>query len=332
MPTPEQWQAEQRAIVTTTVAQMLSLWGRVRPDAIGPSWDRLLPRAVEIVSRAQLSAADGATGYVNDSIAAQVTTPAAAPPANPDALAGVASDGRPLDTLLTLPATQAGRATAAGFTTDAALAGGRTTLVGLTATQIYDAGRVATGIGITTHPQAGGWRRQLRGSTNCSRCIILAGKWYRWNQGFLRHPRCDCVHVPSVGPKSDYAGTAGFDPQTYFESLPATDQDRIFTKAGAQAIRDGADINQVVNARRGMKTTRMYGRKILTTTEGATLRGSFGRNAIGELNREAGVRFGRATSTRYRRTSTLRVMPEEIYANARDREHAVELLRLNGFI
>lgn len=332
MPTPTQWQTEQRAITAATVAQLLVLWGRVDPARIGPSWDQLLPRAATIVTRAQVAAATDATAYVNDTIARQTTAPGRAADVNAAALAGVASDGRPLDTLLTLPATQAGRAAQAGFSTDAALAGGRNTLVGLTATQIFDAGRLATSVGITTHPQAGGWRRQLRGSTNCSRCVVLAGKWFRWNQGFLRHPRCDCVHVPSVGPKSDYAGVESFDPASYFDSLSPSEQDRIFTRAGARAIRDGADLNQVVNARRGMKTTRMYGRKVLTTTEGTTLRASFGRTSRGELNRDAGVRFGQATSTRYRRTSTIRVMPEEIYANARDRDHAIELLRLNGFI
>lgn len=40
-------------------------------------------------------------------------------------------------------------------------------------------------------------------------------------------------------------------PGDYFESLDRAEQDKIFTKAGAQAIRDRADINQVVNARRG---------------------------------------------------------------------------------
>src|SRR5690348_18342012 len=32
---------------------------------------------------------------------------------------------------------------------------------------------------------------------SCQRCAILAGRWYRWSQGFLRHPRCDCVNLPA---------------------------------------------------------------------------------------------------------------------------------------
>lgn len=322
--TPEQWQARQRAVVAATVARTVALWGRVDRTAIGPSWDDLRPLAVEHVARGQRAAARDADVYVNDSIAAQVELPERTPPVDPSRLAGVASDGRPLDTLLTVPASTAGRAAGAGVNTSTALQAGRFSLAGIVATQVYDAGRLATGVGLTAHPQAGGYRRQLRGSANCSRCIVLAGKWFRWNQGFQRHPRCDCAHVPSVGPKSDYADTAGFDPQSHFESMSPSEQDRAFGKAGAQAIRDGADLGQVVNARRGMKTTNMYGRKVRTTTEGTTVRGSFGRTAAGDLRRESG--------DRYRRTSTIRVMPEEIYSQARDRQHAIELLRQHGFI
>jgi len=327
VPTPEQWQAQQRAIAAATTTQLLALWGRVRPDAIGPSWDTLLPRATAVVTRAQRSAAAGASEYVNESIAAQVDLPDRAPAVNAEAFAGVASDGRPLDTLLTIPATQAGRAAGAGYTTDAALTGGRNLLTALAATQVYDAGRVATGVGITAHPQAGGYRRQLRGATNCSRCIVLAGKWYRWNKGFQRHPKCDCAHVPSVGPKSDYAGAEGFDPHAYFESLPAAEQDRIFTRAGARAIRDGADLNQVVNARRGMRTTRMYGKKVLTTTEGTSVRGSAGRRL-----QSAGADIAKVQGERMRRVTVPRLMPEQIYADARDRDDAIRLLRRFGFI
>lgn len=326
MPTPAEWQTEQRATATATVAQLLALWGRIDPSRIGPSWDRMLPRAVDIVTRAQVAAATGAADYVNETIARQTSAPGRADPVRAAALGGVASDGRPLDTLLTLPASQAGRATRGGYTTDAALAGGRNALAGIAATQVLDAGRLAAGIGVTTHPQAGGYRRQLT-TPSCSRCVILAGKWYRWNQGFQRHPKCDCVHVPSVGPKSDYAGTQTFDPQSYFESLTAAEQDRIFTKAGAQAIRDGADMNQVVNARRGMRTTTAYGKKIRTTSEGTTRRGLAARRMATELDAQFVKRGGRYSEIR-----VPRLMPEQIYADARDRDDAIRLLRRFGFI
>lgn len=324
--TPDEWQTRQRAVATATVAQLMAMWGNVRRDAIGPSWDRLLPRAVDVVARSQAAAAQGADGYVNDAIAAQVDRPERVPRVNAEAFAGTASDGRPLETLLRLPATQAGRASGAGMTSDAALSHGRFSLASLAATQVYDAGRLAVGVGITAHPQAGGYRRQLRG-ISCDRCVVLAGKWFRWNQGFQRHPRCDCAHVPSAGPKSDYAGTEGFDPQAHFDSLDPAEQDRVFTKAGAQAIRDGADLNQVVNARRGMKTTNMYGRKVSTTTEGTSIRGAAGR----QLER-AGAGASRVQGERMRRVNVPRMTPEQIYADAADRDDAIRLLRRFGYI
>src|SRR5690625_5568244 len=88
----------------------------------------------------------------------------------------------------------------------------------------------------------------------CDRCAILAGRFYRWNDGFLRHPDCMCEHVATTASSEQEAFDRGLieDPYEYFESLSEEEQDRRFGKAGAQAIRDGADMSQVVNARRGM--------------------------------------------------------------------------------
>src|SRR5688500_1052764 len=61
--------------------------------------------------------------------------------------------------------------------------------------------------------------------------------------------RCDCVHIPVAEDTSDDLRT---NPRAYFDSLSVAEQDKAFTKAGAEAIREGADMNQVINARRGM--------------------------------------------------------------------------------
>ena len=42
------------------------------------------------------------------------------------------------------------------------------------------------------------------------------------------------------------------DPYEAFNNMSEAEQNRVFAKAGARAIRDGADIFQVVNARRHM--------------------------------------------------------------------------------
>src|SRR5665647_1979159 len=122
----------------------------------------------------------------------------------------------------------------------------------------------------TTHrEQDGGFSIRMYPPT-CSRCVVLAGKWYRKNQGFARHPGCDCRHIPS---SESVAGDLTVSPQAYFDSLSKAEQDRIFTNAGAEAIRNDANIGQVVNARRGMRTAQIGGRDVLITTEGTTRRG-----------------------------------------------------------
>jgi hypothetical protein len=144
---------------------------------------------------------------------------------------------------------------------------------------------------------------------SCSRCALLAGLRYAWNAGFDRHPACDCIAIPAAEDSADDLRT---DPAAYFASLSVAEQDRVFTKAGAEAIRAGADINQVVNARRGMYTA--SGRKLTRT--GATTRGFAGQRL--------GARSGRPAT---------RLMPEEVFRQANgDRDDAIRLLRQHGYL
>jgi hypothetical protein len=79
---------------------------------------------------------------------------------------------------------------------------------------------------------------------------------------------------------------------------------RHMSQADIKAVKDGADLNQVVNAHRGMSVA--GGRKV--TRESTTKRG---------------VMRGRPGQ---------RLMPEQIYKEAKTRDEAIELLRANRFI
>lgn len=295
-----QRQLEQQALARTAARVAAEAWAGVDPGNIAASWGSLLARPYAATAAAQLIAAQGADGYVDEVLAAGGEDFAASGRVNPRAFAGVASDGRPLESLLYNPVIQTLEAIGKGIGVQDALTLGLTSLDMIVRTQVADAGRAATGVGLAS--RGAGYTRQLSGKS-CSRCVVLAGKWYHWNAGFQRHPRCDCVHVPcSEGASKGLKAS----PRGYFDSLSAKDQDRAFTRAGAQAIRDGADIGQVVNARRGMQSA--GGR--LTTTEGTTRRGF------------AGQQLGRKP----------RLMPEQIYKDARDREEALRLLRENGYL
>jgi len=322
---------------------MASMWRRVDAAAPLASW-QVLP-AVQAMTMAQLAAADGATAYVSAALALQDADPAAGQVA-PASLAGVASDGRPLDTLLMQPALEAEALIAAGAVSRLALLTGAKRLNRIVVTQVADASRVATGVATTGAPGATGYIRMLT-PPSCSRCVILAGRWYAAATAFRRHPRCDCVHIPAA----ENLRSAVTSPQDYFDSLSEAEQNKVFTIAGAHAIRDGADISQVVNARRGgaglspagarltaeelrilrrergrLERVNVFGRDLFVTTEGTTVRGTAG---VRLSARETGTR---RDGSRYRTARAPRLMPESIYEIAENREDAIRLLKRYGYL
>lgn len=298
----------QKALARRAAQDIARLWARVDRQSIGPSWAASIPAAMTIMSSAQALAVASSGPYLDDILDTQGIDPSSVGRINLNGFAGIASDGRDLESLLYQPAITALTAISRGATVPRALAVGRLELDMIARTQVADAGRVADGVALTARPAVTGYVRLLS-PPSCSRCVILAGKRYRWNAGFQRHPRCDCRHIPAA---EDAAGDLRTDPKAYFHGLPQEEQDRVFTKAGAQAVRDGADISQVVNARRGMYTA--AGRKF--TSQGATRRGL------------AGKRLGAK-----RGSQAARLMPEEIYREAKgDRDEALRLLRFHGYI
>ena len=112
----------------------------------------------------------------------------------PQSLAGVASDGRPLVSLLRSPVTEVKTLIGQGVGDPVNVAVAR--LDRIVRTQGVDANRAAESAVVAARTKVGGYVRQLN-PPSCSRCAILAGRWYRWNKGFQRHPHCDCVHVPA---------------------------------------------------------------------------------------------------------------------------------------
>ncbi|SBT63936.1 hypothetical protein GA0070622_0904 [Micromonospora sediminicola] len=337
-----------RRIVGRLVVVARQLWSRVDPDAIARSWAAQLGDLVPVTAAAQLAAAVTADSYLDAVLDAQGADPRARARVVPAALAGIASDGRPLPSLLYEPAITALTAIGAGVDVERALAGGYATLETAVRTQVADAGRAADATAMAAR-DVDTYIRMVVGKT-CGRCVVLAGRRYRSAEAFDRHPCCDCVHVPAAEDTVDAIAT---NPRAWFDSLTPDEQDRQFTKAGAASIRLGADIGQVVNARRGafglapagarltaaetrmlrggrdrgqLATRDVYGRQVYTTTEGTTTRGVAGVR-LGA--RERGVKDG----GRYRQARTPRLMPESILTAAGDdRDEAIRLLRRFGYI
>lgn len=120
-------------------------------------------------------------------------------------------------------------------------------------TQLADAARVAEGLAVVARPSFTGYVRYLS-PPSCSRCVVLAGRIYKWSDGFERHPNCDCFMVPTeagVNPHDFH-----IDPMEAFEQGQVTD----LTVAERSAILEGADISQVINVRRKQAGLTVAGR------------------------------------------------------------------------
>ncbi len=166
---------------------------------------------------------------------------------------------------------------------------------------------------------------------SCDRCVILAGRIYRDLEGFPRHPKCDCQHWPVESWAEAEAAGLVTDPMSAFEKgqiggyVTLPDGSAKFkpslSLADTQAIRDGADIQEIVNARRGggrmprgmtnAISAEVFGRTVKATTEGTTRRATWRRAHPG---------------------LPIRLRPESIYEHATDRADALRLLRLYGYI
>lgn len=275
------------------------LWAEVSLADLSGSWAAQVPLLVPVLAGVQVKAASAGASYGAATLAEQGLYEAPQHFVNPEAFGGIASDGRSLEGLLYAPIPHVKTLIAGGMDAGQALKQGGKLLTTLTRTQVADAGRGAAGVDTATKRQVS-YVRMLN-PPSCSRCSILAGRVYRWNAGFQRHPKCDCVHVQTT--QIAAAETEGLvhDPYEYFRSLSPEEQDRNYTKAGAAAINDGADIFQVVNSRRGVKPGG------LVTSEGTSKRGNFGRQGP-------------------------RLTPEAIYAKGLGREATMKELERYGYI
>lgn len=302
----------------------------------GKTWEKAWtttvgPQVTELVTAGQEASAAQASSYIS-AVLTELDIPPEVPTVlNPLAFAGVAGDGRPIDSLLYGGVIKAAKAQyeprmadlPPASVEDLALAESREWLEQVVTTIMADTARAAETAAMTQREWVTGWIRMIEPGA-CSRCVVLAGRFYLYNEGFERHELCKCEHIPAT---ENIATDLTTNPDAYFHSLTRAQQDETFTAAGAEAIRLGADISQVVNARRGMNTAqqnprgwipkgrleavRMNGRDVFVTTEGVTKRGIYGKT---------------------RGKKPVRLMPESIVSLATDRADAIRLLKLYGYI
>ena len=191
-----------------------STWDRLGPGDWDSQWPVLGGRLLALLVAGQQAAVADAAAHVPQVLGQLGIRSDPVAELVPGSLVGVASDGRELDSLLYEPVIRTRTAIAGGATTAEGLRAGRDLLIMIVQTQIADAARVAAGVGVATRPGVG-YVRMLN-PPSCSRCTVLAGRFYRWNDGFLRHPRCDCRHIPAT---ENIAGDLRTDLDAYFRLL-----------------------------------------------------------------------------------------------------------------
>ncbi len=302
----DHYRAQQR-LITVTAAAIRREWDLIGPD-FDAGWRRVGPRIVTLMTAAQIGAARDGAAYVGQALTEQRITANPAGSVNVGHLTGAYSvDGQTvgdLDAVLygAVVKARAGSAESLGDR----LALGRSWLDMMTVTQVADAARAATGVGIAARPRIRYVRMVNPGC--CQRCAVLAGKASK-TIAFPRHPGCLCRAVPTGEGK-----THGL-----VEAIEPADV-RDLTKAQRQAIADGADMNQVSNSHRMYVSregiyTPARSRDGMTTTEGATRRGL------------AGQRLGAESKKRARRLT-----PEGVYRLASSPEEAIALLKKHGYL
>lgn len=327
-------ETEQQGILDVVLGGVRRAWRLMSGRTWETAWrNDVGPVMVDTVTEGQQTSAAAADAYMTSVLAELGIDTGRSTSLNLSAFADVAGDGRSVESHLYGGVIKAAKAQYSPDLADLeprarereALTEAEAYIEQMVTTILADATRAAEAVAMAQRPWVEGYIRMLDPKNPCSRCVVLAGKFYLYNAGFDRHDECRCTHIPAAENTHHDLLT---NPNDYFHSLSSTEQDKVFTNAGAEAIRMGADVSQVVNARRGMSTAQQnvrgwipkgrltpvdaFGRKVYVTTEGVTKR-AVGRKAMGK-------------------DRPFRLMPESVLAIARDRADAVRLLKLYGYI
>lgn len=327
----ERYARAQRREIAAAVSAAKRQWRRMGADFDG-SYAAIEPTLLRITDLAQERIALGAQEYVPAVLAetGQSRSVDARLSVRATSLVGVAGDGLAVDGLLYGAVTHAKSLVGQGWTAPQALASSGKWLSAAVGTLLSDTGRSSERLAMLVRPVTG-YVRMLN-PPSCGRCVILAGKRSSSSAPFLRHPGCDCRNIPA---SESIASDLTVDAFGYLDGLSDRDLAKALgSQANAQAFRDGADLNRLINAYRrsgSVRSAQVYGRSVRYTSEGTTRRGLAyqAMRRAGYVQQQADVRAGGA---RYFSTRAPRLMPESIAQIATDQADRVRLLRLYGWI
>lgn len=298
--------------------EVQAAWAQLDPaDPVGSWAEQVQPAVVAAIEEAQAQASAPAALYVAGALlaAGAVSAPLAA--LVTAAFVGTAASGLPLGVLADYGMRHYRRALAAGMAPSEARAMGLSRLLTYTSTEVADTARTAAQVAMITEPAVAGYERIVR-LPACGRCVILAGRLYRYSDGFLRHPRCDCQMRPVTRAQWETENRSN-TPAALFARMTPAQQDKAFGRGDAEAIRAGADMGRVVNARRNNAVYVAGGAEF--TREATTSRG-VGRQ-LGDLTKRGG---------RYRTSGVARPTAAQLVTTSGDRAELLAGLQRFGYL
>lgn len=287
--------AQQRATAQKAKRDVVHTWNQA--DATIPLFDRwqlTLPTLTDIVTEAQYEAVNRSAVYAPQVIAVQggEVKEAIKP-------VGFLSPTDYLDYGLTAAPVALLRAKEQGAPDHLADAYLKAVMARFAVTMVEDAGRESVQGLMLVEDSVKYYYRKLQ-TPSCGRCAILVGRPYKKSVHFKRHPQCDCTTVPAVERDSD----SEID---LVEGIKSGDITGYTDEEIDAIVNDNADINQITNAKKGMQTADLYGKKVQVTTTGTTRRAVAGQRLSKIYGSE------RVPKSRYRVASSPRLTPTQIY-------------------
>ncbi|WP_051386166.1 hypothetical protein [Actinokineospora inagensis] len=311
--------ARTQLVVRGAVETAQRAWSSLALNDLDGSWEReVRPRVVIATEEAQIDTAALAAPFVAAALAAAGAVSAPVGRLVAGAFAGHAANGLPLRVLFDQVLAWLRRALAMDMPASDARTLALSRLLTYVSTEVGDTSRAAIQAAMITEPRVVGYERVVR-LPACGRCVILAGRLYRYSDGFLRHPRCDCGMRPVTREQwgNDERGNS---PTALFDRMSIAEQDKAFGKAGAAAIRAGADMARVVNARRKGAVYVAGGREF--TREATSVRG---------VGRQLGDTMTRPGS-RYRSSGIARPTAAQLVRSSHDRTELITALTKYEYI
>lgn len=230
--------------------QLAAYWNQVDWNDLD-GWMRIHRfRIVQLIRAGQLEAALLALPYLRGAAAEAGVATASTASASPQAMVAGSFTAEKLADILGGSVRLTKFRIAQGYEREDALKSGGQRLLALGDTLTRDVGREALQADSILEPHCVGYERVVP-LPACSRCLLLAGKFFKDNQGFPRHPACNCYHAPVYEADGKRYGGApdGHTPDELFERMSTAEQNAALGK-DADLVRSGkVSLQDAVNTR-----------------------------------------------------------------------------------